>query len=210
MIRNIIFDIGNVLAYFRWKDLFAELGFTGEKFDRIAAATILHPTMWPEFDRSLMSDEEIISSCIEREPEYEEDIRMIFERTELLIEEYAYSYGWIKDLKERGYKVYLLSNYGKTSFEAAVAHGRLSFMPLIDGGVISYEVRIVKLEPGIYDALIKKFDLQPEECVFLDDRKDNVEAAMKKGFYGIVVEGYEQAAEALDNLLIEAAETEDR
>ena len=210
MIRNIIFDIGNVLAYFRWKDLFAELGFTGEKFDRIAAATILHPTMWPEFDRSLMSDEEIISSCIEREPEYEADIRMIFERTELLIEEYAYSYGWIKDLKERGYKVYLLSNYGKTSFEAAVNHGRLSFMPLIDGGVISYEVKIVKPEPGIYESLIKKYDLIPEECVFLDDREDNVKAAMKKGFYGIVVEGYEQAAEALDNLLIEAAETEDR
>ena len=114
MIRNIIFDIGNVLACFRWRDLFAELGFTGEKFDRIAAATILHPTMWPEFDRSLMSDEEIIASCIARAPEYEEDIRMIFERTELLVEEYPYSYGWIKELKERGYKIYLLSNYGKT------------------------------------------------------------------------------------------------
>lgn len=60
MIRNIIFDIGNVLACFRWRDLFAELGFTGEKFDRIAAATILHPTMWPEFDRSLMSDERLL------------------------------------------------------------------------------------------------------------------------------------------------------
>ena len=204
MIRNIVFDIGNVLAYFRWKDLFKDFGFTGEKFDRIAAATILHPTMWPEFDRSLMSDEEIISKCIEREPEYESDIRMIFERTELLIEEYAYSYGWIKDLKERDYKVYLLSNYGKTSFEAAVNHGRLSFMPLTDGGVISYEVRIVKPEPGIYEALINKYDLVPEESVFLDDRSDNVEAAMNMGFHGIVVEGYEQASEALDNLLKEA------
>ena len=61
MIKNIIFDIGNVLASFRWKDLFKDLGFAGEKFDRIAAATVLHPTMWNEFDRSLMSDEEIIA-----------------------------------------------------------------------------------------------------------------------------------------------------
>ena len=38
MIRNIVFDIGNVLASFRWKDLFAELGFTGEKFDRIVVS----------------------------------------------------------------------------------------------------------------------------------------------------------------------------
>lgn len=201
MIRNIIFDIGNVLACFRWRDLFAELGFTGEKFDRIAAATILHPTMWPEFDRSLMSDEEIIAGCIARAPEYEEEIRMIFERTELLVEEYPYSYEWINDLKERGYKVYLLSNYGKTSFEAAMAHGRLSFLPLIDGKMISYEVKIVKPEPGIYEALIKKYKLAPEECVFLDDRAENVEAAMQIGFLGVVVEGYEQASEALNDIL---------
>ena len=202
MIRNIVFDIGNVLAYFRWRDLFVDYGFTGETFDRIAAATILHPTMWPEFDRSLMSDEEIIASCVAREPEFEKEIRRIFERTELLIEEYAYSYDWIKDLKERGYKIYLLSNYGKTSFEAAVHHGRLSFLPLIDGRVISYEVQIVKPEPGIYEALLKKYDLTPEECVFLDDREDNVEAAVKLGFHGIVVEGYAQANERLNDILI--------
>ena len=204
MIRNIVFDIGNVLACFRWKDLFQELGFTGEMFDRIAVATILHPTMWPEFDRSLMSDEEIISRCIERAPEYEKEIRMIFERTECLIEEYDYSYGWIKDLKERGYNVYLLSNYGKTSFEAAISHGRLSFLPLVDGRVISYEVKIVKPEPGIYDALIKKYDLVPEECVFLDDREDNVETALKLGFHGIVVDSFEQAKEGLNSILKEA------
>ena len=91
--------------------------------------------------------------------------------------------------------------FGKTSFEAAVNHGRLSFMPLIDGGVISYEVKSVKPEPGIYEALIGKYDLIPEECVFLDDREENVEAARQKGFHGIVVEGYEQASEALDKLL---------
>lgn len=204
MIRNIVFDIGNVLACFRWKDLFQELGFTGEMFERIAVATILHPTMWPEFDRSLMSDEEIISRCIERAPEYEKEIRMIFERTECLIEEYDYSYDWIKDLKERGYNVYLLSNYGKTSFEAAISHGRLSFLPLVDGRVISYEVKIVKPEPGIYDALIKKYDLVPEECVFLDDREDNVETALKLGFHGIVVDSFEQAKEGLNSILKEA------
>lgn len=204
MIRNIIFDIGNVLACFRWKGLFTDLGFTGEMFERIAAATVQHPTMWNEFDRSLMSDEEIISRCIERAPEYEKEIRMIFERTECLIEEYAYSHDWVKALKERGYNVYLLSNYGKTSFEAAVRHEKLSFLPLIDGRVISYEVKSVKPEPGIYEALIDKYNLVPEECVFLDDKEENVKAARECGFHGIVVEAYGQAAAALDNMLKEA------
>ena len=203
MIHNIIFDIGNVLASFRWKDLFQDLGFTGDKFDRIAAATVLHPTMWNEFDRSLMSDEEIIAKCIERAPEYEEEIRLMFSKTELLVEEYAYSYGWIKRLKERGFHVYLLSNYGRTSFEAAKNHGRLSFLPLVDGGVISYEVQIVKPEPGIYKALLQKYNLKADECVFLDDRADNIEAAELLGLQGIVVKSYEQAEAELEKILKE-------
>ncbi len=201
MIHNIIFDIGNVLASFRWKDLFKDLGFAGEKFDRIAAATVLHPTMWNEFDRSLMPDEEIIARCIERAPEYEQEIRLLFSKTELLVEEYTYSYDWIKSLKEQGYSVYLLSNYGKTSFEAARDHGRLSFLPLVDGGVISYEVKIVKPEPGIYEALLAKYRLKAEESVFLDDRAENITAAEQLGFHGIVVESYKQAAEALNQIL---------
>ncbi len=201
MIHNIIFDIGNVLASFRWKDLFKDLGFAGEKFDRIAAATVLHPTMWNEFDRSLMPDEEIIARCIERAPEYEQEIRLLFSKTELLVEEYTYSYDWIKSLKEQGYSVYLLSNYGKTSFEAARDHGRLSFLPLVDGGVISYEVKIVKPEPGIYEALLAKYRLKAEESVFLDDRAENITAAEQLGFHGIVVESYQQAAEALNQIL---------
>lgn len=199
MIKNIIFDIGNVLASFRWKDLFKELGFAGEAFDHIAAATVLHPTLWNEFDRSLMSDEEIIAKCIERAPEYEKEIRLLFDTTAGLVEEYAYSYEWIKGLKEQGYKVYLLSNYGKTSFEAARDKGRLSFLPLVDGAVISYEVKMVKPEPGIYEALLRKYDLKAEECVFLDDKSENIEAAEKLGFHGIVVENYEQAKEVLEN-----------
>ena len=201
MIQNIIFDIGNVLASFRWKDLFKDLGFTGEKFDRIAAATVLHPTMWNEFDRSLMSDEEIIAKCVEREPEYEREIRLIFTLTELLVEEYTYSYEWINGLKEQGYRVYLLSNYGRTAFEAAREHGRLSFLPLVDGGVISYEVQMVKPEPGIYKALLNKYNLKAEECAFLDDRADNIAAAEALGFHGIVVESYGQANEALEKIV---------
>lgn len=202
MISNIIFDIGNVLASFRWKDLFQEMGFTGEKFERIAAATVLHPTMWNEFDRSLMSDEAIITKCIERAPEYEQEIRLLFSKTELLVEEYTYSKGWIEHLKAQGHKVYLLSNYGKTSFEAARDHGRLSFLPLVDGGVISYEVQMVKPEPGIYQALLEKYSLKAEECVFLDDRAENIEAAKALGFQGIVVEDYEQAKLKLEHVLM--------
>jgi putative hydrolase of the HAD superfamily len=97
--------------------------------------------------------------------------------------------------------VYLLSNYGKTSFEAARDKGRLSFLPLVDGSVISYEVQIVKPENGIYKALLAKYNLKAEECVFLDDKPENIEAAVKLGFHGIVVESEKQAKTELNNLI---------
>lgn len=203
MIKNIVFDIGNVLASFRWKNLFSELGFNGEMFDRIAAATVLDSKMWNEFDRSQMSDEEIISGCIKKAPEYEKEIRHLFATTAGLVEEYEYSCEWISTLKDRGYRVYLLSNYGKTSFEAARDKGRLSFLPIVDGAVISYEVKIVKPEPGIYTALLEKYNLNAEECVFLDDKEENIAAAKALGFHGIVVQSREQAVEDLNKVLAE-------
>ncbi len=62
MIKNIIFDIGNVLAQFRWQKLFKELGFEGEVFEQVADATVRGP-WWPEYDRSRLSDPEIWEHC---------------------------------------------------------------------------------------------------------------------------------------------------
>ena len=59
MITTVIFDIGMVLAHFRGRDMFADVGIVGEDFETIVNATIRNP-MWNEFDRGLISTEEII------------------------------------------------------------------------------------------------------------------------------------------------------
>ena len=59
MIQTVVFDIGMVLVYFRWRELYQDLGFEGEKFDRIAEATVYNP-WWNEFDKGEMTVEEII------------------------------------------------------------------------------------------------------------------------------------------------------
>ena len=61
MIKNVIFDIGNVLLDFCWKDHIARFGFQGEKADRIAQAMMLGP-IWPKLDLGLESDEDILNS----------------------------------------------------------------------------------------------------------------------------------------------------
>lgn len=201
MIKNIIFDIGNVLAAFRWKELLSDLGIRGEVFECVADATVRDEKMWGEFDRSLLSDETIISGCIKKAPQYEKEILSLFANIRDIVSEYPYASTWITNLKQRGYGVYLLSNYGKTAFEATSAN--MSFLPFVDGRVISYEVKQVKPEPEIYQALLDKYHLVPEECVFLDDRAENIEAAEKLGFHGIVFTSKDAAEKKLEEMLAE-------
>ena len=74
-------------------------------------------------------------------------------------------------------------------------------MKLMDGGIMSYEVQLIKPDLVIYQTLMERYDLQPEECVFLDDTVRNVEAAQALGIAGIVVTSQEQAKKELETLL---------
>ena len=198
MIRNIVFDIGNVLAAFRWKEYIAELGFEGEMADRLAAATTLNK-MWLEVDRGAMSVNDIIEGCIASDPEIEPQIRLFFKDRRRLVMEYDYSRGWIEELKARGYRIYLLSNYSPDHFQYISRH--FSFFGLEDGQMISCTVKLLKPDRRIYEALFDKYGLIPDECVFLDDSEKNVEGAVNAGMKGIVFENYEQARAELEGLL---------
>ncbi|MDE6673644.1 MAG: HAD family phosphatase, partial [Acetatifactor sp.] len=74
MIRNIIFDIGNVLAAWRWKEYYEELNYSPEITDRLAKATVLSP-MWEEFDRGALDEEALLNRFIENDPDLAEEIR---------------------------------------------------------------------------------------------------------------------------------------
>ena len=196
MIKNIIFDIGNVLAHFRWKQ------YIGEKFpapiqERIAKATVRGP-YWDEVDRGALPISEVVKLCAGLEPELGEEIEEFFRERTALVEEYNYSARLITSLKKQGYHVYLLSNYAGDLYEYAREH--FKFIPLADGEVISYQIKKIKPEPEIYAALLEKYQLKPEECVFLDDLKRNLEGAKKFGIHTILFTDYDTAIKELKTL----------
>ncbi|MCR5332175.1 MAG: HAD family phosphatase [Lachnospiraceae bacterium] len=198
MIKNIVFDIGNVLAAFRWKEYIAELGIEGRMADRLAGATTMN-RLWREVDRGVMSVNDIIEASIATDPEIEDLIRLFFKDRRRLVMEYDYSRGWIEELKTRGYKIYLLSNYSQDHFQYISRH--FSFFGLEDGMVISYTIKLLKPERGIYEKLYEKYGLNPEECAFLDDSRENIEGATATGMKGIVFTDLEQARSELEELL---------
>lgn len=197
MIRNVIFDIGQVLAEFRWREFIEELGYDKQINERIAKATVLSP-YWNEVDLGVKSMPEIIELCVNLDKEIEQEIRNFFFDRSDLVREFEYSEALVRSIKEEGYQVYLLSNYGEENF--SYVKDVFKFMPLVDGGVISYEVKQIKPDPAIYHSLIEKYNLDPTESVFLDDLEKNIESAKAIGFKTILFKDVEQAKEDLREL----------
>ena len=182
MIKNIILDVGKVLVEWDTEYAFREMGLDGEAGRAVAAATVASPD-WNELDRSLLTDEEILVKFIAHAPEYEKEIRMVWDNIALPIWQYDYARPWIRAMKRNGYRVYILSNYSRYTYE----HTReaLSFLEDVDGALFSFQVKQIKPEPEIYRSLLAKYSLNPQECIFLDDRRENVEAAEAQGIAGI-------------------------
>ncbi len=197
MIRNIVFDVGNVLVEYSWERMLQALHITGEAYDAVAKATALSP-MWNELDRSLLSDEEILEGFIKNAPEYEKEIRLVWDNISESVHCYDYSVEWVQKFKKKGYQTYILSNYSKHGYE--LTRQELPFVEDMDGVLFSYEVKLVKPEPEIYQTLLNKFQLKPEECVFMDDNEKNVIAAREAGIHAIHFKNKEQAEAELEAL----------
>ncbi len=204
MIKNVILDIGNVLGYFQWRELGREcMKLNDEEFELFADGMI-NSGLWDEFDKAYMTDEEIIKSITDRMPSLGDRLPEFFKRLGDIVLDYDYSCPWIHELHEKGFKVYILSNYGKTAFEAGIKK-RLKFVPMVDGRVVSYEVKMVKPNKDIYEYLLNKYSLKADECLFFDDRKENIDGAEKAGIHGILFQNIDQAKADLEKAIKEFA-----
>ena len=85
----------------------------------------------------------------------------------------SYAMDWIKDLKARGFSLYVLSNYGDLVYQTS--SGQLPFLELMDGVFFSWQHQLIKPAPAFYQKLLDTFRIQPEQAVFLDDRQENLE-----------------------------------
>lgn len=198
MIKAVIFDIGNVLTDFAWQEMYREKGLCGENFERVAKATV-QSSYWCELDRGIMTFAEVMEKFVSIDKEMEDEIRRVLADTHGIVTGRAYAVPWVCTLKERGLNVYVLSNFSEKIWKDC--RDALEFFEYTDGGIISYKEHLIKPDPEIYSLLLKRYGLKPEECVFIDDLKENVDAAMAQGIKGIVFRNYEQAKEELNKLL---------
>ena len=194
MIDTIIFDIGNVLLDFDYMRVFRSL-FDEETAQAIANISVRKTETWLELDRGVLSYDEAVDLVVQGAPQLEKEIRLAVKELFLQVESYPYATEWARSLKEKGYRVYILSNYGEIPFAASKA--RMPFLPYVDGQVISYEVREVKPSAAIYQALCDKYHIDPDKAVFIDDSPVNVAGAKDFGLHTILFKDYADAVAQL-------------
>ena len=199
MIKNIIFDMGQVLIRFD-PDYFVErTGISNEEDKKILNREVYKSIEWAKMDRGTLTVEEGCQIIKQRVPDHlkstVEQLTCHWVRPILPI---AGAKELIKELKQKGYNIYLLSN---------AALNQKDYWPKVpgheyfDGTVISSDILLVKPQLEIYEYTLNKFSLKAEECVFIDDSIANVEAAVYSGIEGIVFHGdYEEVREKLRGL----------
>lgn len=198
-IRNVIFDLGMVLVDFRYDAYMKELKFPKERRVFFEKHIILSE-LWKEMDGGSLSQAEAVETFVTRYPEQEPWIRRFFENPVRLVKPYADTSAWLTWCKENGYGTYLLTNYPEEIYELH-ANKVFRFLSLVDGCVVSAKEHVSKPSEDIYRILLKRHGLVPEECVFLDDRRENVEAAEALGIHGILVKHRETAWQELKDFL---------
>jgi len=195
MIKNIIFDFGKVLVDYDFQQFLAKL--FGDSPDLIDFSTIVLSKKWNEiFDKEDKPFGEYIQDLKQLYPKYETYIDAFDKRyQEIMTGEIPGMREVLIDLKQRGFKLYGLTNWCSKVYEMMDKH---DIFKLLDGRVISCEEHLIKPDPAIYYRMLEKLNLIANECVFTDDRPENIAGAEACGIHGIVFKNAQQFTRELE------------
>ena len=198
MIKNFIFDLGNVLV--DYNPMRCILKYVRNISDaNYIASEVFESAEWARLDKGEITYGEALEIWKERIPErLFGSVCEIVENFHLYLPEIKEMTEIVKKLREGGKRVFILSNVGER-FPLIVKD--TEFMKYIDGAVLSHEEKLLKPEPGIYTVLMKRYITVAEETVFIDDVPENVATAKRFGMAGYVYDGDpEKLSETFKNL----------
>lgn len=188
MIKNIIFDIGRVMIGFDWEQFLCGM-FDADTAKAVSDA-MWGTAAWDALDRNDLPMDEVLALFIANAPDYAPQIREAMRRVVECPYMMPYAVKWADELKAAGYKVYYLSNYFEYLYRERP--DVLEFTKHMDGGIFSWQEHIIKPEPEIYRRLMERYQLLPDECLFIDDSPKNIAAANALGIHGVLFESYEK------------------
>lgn len=194
MIKNIIFDIGRVLLEFNPKEYlirkYKDEALAGSLYSAIFASS-----EWLDLDKGTVTDEEAVKIFSNRHAEHKIHIEEVMKDWHNLLTPIEGTVELLVSLKNKGYKIILLSNFHLKAFE--IMYERYPFFKLADAMVISSKINMLKPSKEIYEHMLSSLSLIPEESLFIDDTLANIEGAAKLHINAIQFENPKQLEKEL-------------
>lgn len=181
MLKNIILDFGNVIMNWNPDQILNQYELTADEH-KLLRETIFGSKEWLEIDAGKLTEQEATEIFLSRVPEkLKAKTKQIMETWPENVDFYEPVFLFIDSLRKQGYRIYGLSNTGMQFANFVKNSG---FGDYFDGYVFSAEEKLLKPDPKIYQKLLERYQLVPEESVFVDDLKENTQAAEALGMYG--------------------------
>ncbi len=186
MIKNVMFDMGQVLLRFERRVFLDRLDIS-EQDKQLLLKEVFLSREWVQMDLGTLDEPEAELLMQARLPEHlHSDVHRLTSHWDEPLLPVDGMYELVQELKEAGYGIYLLSNASHRQHEY---WPKLPVSELFDDTVISADLKIMKPDPDIYRYAMEKFGLIPEEVFFVDDVPANVEGANHCGISGTVFYG---------------------
>lgn len=198
MIKNLVFDFGNVLI--EWNPAKILAIFVEEDRKRIKAA-IFDSGFWAQTDTGQLTLEVAIQAAQTLlDSSYSATVEAIFTHWYETVDVYHQLQEKIFEWAQLGYGIYILSTTSEI-FYAVENAGLLPMTKVLTGKILFYEVGCAKPDKSIYQKLLGQYALQANQCVFIDDLQINLDAAKSLGFETILATSEQQNIIAIEELL---------
>ena len=183
MIKNILFDMGNVLIHFDRRVFLDRLDIS-EEDKQLLLREVFLSVEWVQMDRGTLSEETAEPLMCQQLPEHlHYAVHELASRWDEPMLPVAGMAELIEELKHNGYGIYLLSN---ASIRQHDYWPQIPGWQFFDGKIISADEKVMKPHPDYYLRALEKFSLIPRECFFIDDVPANIEGALYCGIPGAV------------------------
>lgn len=185
MIKNFVFDIGGVLLEYNPNTYLDKLNLSKKDKERLNEIIFRNPK-FKDLLNGKISTNELIDYFVKNNKDYEKQIINIldYNNQKYMMPPKLDSIEYLKQLKQNKYNVYILSNITIDTYN--YINYNFDFINLTDGGIYSCFEGVSKPNEEIYLSLIEKYKIAPEETVFIDDTRRNVEKANSLGFNSIL------------------------
>ncbi|TVV15416.1 HAD family hydrolase [Lactobacillus gasseri] len=178
MLKNIIFDFGNVIMNYSPDEILNHYELSPADHD-LLRKSIFESKEWSEIDAGKISEKEATEIFMDRVPDrLKGKVKQVMATWLENVDFYEPVFNYMEKLRQDGYKIYGLSNTGM-QFANFVKNSEMG--NYFDGYVFSAQEKLMKPDRRIYEKLIARYMLKPEESLFIDDLKANTDAAKKLG-----------------------------